>query len=259
MSPKWSSRFQLKPGKWVFVPTAHSVSVGREIKAAIKKRWACPKHFYHLRRGGHVAAVRAHLSGKSFVYLDVRDFFGSMGRSRVTRCLKSRFGHRTALDWAHASTVRDPGNPARTILPFGFVQSPIVASLCLAESAFGRYLQKLANGKDIRVSVYMDDIILSAENAVVLDTTVVDELTKSAQRSGFSFHAVKTQGPAPAIKAFNIELCHGAIRIENSRMSEFFSALKRSVSMAQRAGILSYIGSVNSDQRLVAETHGRAS
>jgi len=39
MHPKWSSKFELKPGKWIFVPTAETVIEGRKIKLAIKKKW----------------------------------------------------------------------------------------------------------------------------------------------------------------------------------------------------------------------------
>src|SRR5258706_9167 len=98
MNPKWSSRFELKPGKWVFVPTPNSVSLGRDIKSAIEGHWSRPPHFYHLRRGGHVAAIRAHLNSAAFLCLDIQDFFGSIRRSRIARCLKSRFGYRTALE-----------------------------------------------------------------------------------------------------------------------------------------------------------------
>jgi hypothetical protein len=135
MNTKWSTRFELKPGKWIFVPTPEMIAVGKEIKSAIEKRWSPPSYFYHLRRGGHVAALRAHLGNAAFLRLDIQDFFGSIGRSRVARCLKSRFGYETAREWAHVSTVRDPSGAAGSIIPFGFVQSPIVASLCLAESA----------------------------------------------------------------------------------------------------------------------------
>jgi hypothetical protein len=248
MNPKWSSKFELKPGRWVFVPTDETVDVGNEIKSAIEERWSAPSFFYHLRAGGHVAAVRAHLESKAFLRLDIQDFFGSIGRSRVARSLRTWFSHANALEWAHASTVADPSDAKRTIIPFGFVQSPIVASLCLADSAFGSFLRKLAKSKQIKVSVYVDDIILSSQHAEVLSQDLVEKLASIAKRSRFAFSAEKSQGPAPAIKAFNIELCHESMRIEEGRMDEFIAALKSSDSPPQRAGILGYIGSVNADQ-----------
>jgi len=253
MKQKWTTKFELKPGRWVFVPTVESVRVGKEIKSAIEHRWSPPGHFYHLRAGGHVAALNAHLHSSVFLKVDVKDFFGSISRTRVARCLKKRFGHVTALEWAHASTVRSPTDVARSIIPFGFVQSPIVASLCLAESALGSFLRKLARGGQVRVSVYVDDVILSCKDAGALNNALLMKLQRAAGRSRFDLSVEKTQGPAPAIKAFNIELCHGAIRIEDGRMHEFIEALKSSTSAPQRAGILGYIGSVNPDQRMEAE------
>src|SRR5262245_45013433 len=137
-APKWSTKFPLKPGKWVFVPTNETVKVGREIKKAVEKYWKKrPRYFYHLRAGGHIAALRSHLGNSTFVRLDITDFFGSINRSRITRCLVPMVGFKKAREWANASTVIDPGNPKRWIVPFGFVQSPILASLCLEQSALG--------------------------------------------------------------------------------------------------------------------------
>ena len=253
MNEKWSTRFELKPGKWVFVPAPDMIRLGQEIKSAVEKRWSAPPYFYHLRAGGHVAALRSHLANSVFVRLDIRNFFGSIGRSRVTRCLTSRFSHGVAREWAHMSTVRDPSSPARTIVPVGFVQSPIIASLCLADSALGSHLDALHRGRQVAVSVYVDDIILSAEKADALSDQVVDALRATARRSHFTFSTEKSQGPGAAIEAFNIDLCHGALRVGEGRMAEFEQALKTSASGPRRAGILSYIGTVNVDQHAEAK------
>jgi len=252
MNTKWSTRFELKPGKWVFVPTPEMIQVGKEIKSAIEMRWRPPTYFYHLRPGGHVAALKAHLGNAAFLRLDIQDFFGSIGRSRVARCLKTRFGHDSAREWAHASTVRDPSGAARSIIPFGFVQSPIVASLCLAESALGRHLNTLHRRRSVKVSVYVDDIILSSKDPDAVGDELLDGLKKAGHRSRLFFSAEKSQGPGPTIKAFNIELCSKSMRIEDGRMAEFIEALKSSAHPFQRAGILGYIGSVNSDQAVEA-------
>jgi hypothetical protein len=67
------------------------------------------------------------------------------------------------------------------------------------------------------------------------------------------FSADKTQGPGANIKAFNIDLCRQSMRIEAGRMAEFVEAPKSSpADSLQRAGVLGYIGSVNSDQVLEA-------
>lgn len=252
MDAKWSTRFELKPGKWVFVPTPEMIQIGKDIKSGIEKRWNPPEFFYHLRPGGHVAALRAHLGSEAFLRLDIQDFFGSIGRTRVSRCLKSRFGRDIAREWSHASTVRDPTGAARTIVPFGFVQSPIVASLCLADSALGSLLKRLHRRKGVKISVYVDDIILSSKRPDELSEDLLVDLETAGRRSRLTFNAEKNQGPGPIIKAFNIELCHDSMRIENGRMAEFIEALKSTTNSPKRIGILGYIGSVNPDQALEA-------
>jgi hypothetical protein len=136
MNPEWSKRFELKPGRWVYVPTAETRKLGREIKLAIERRWTPPPYYFHLRRGGHVQALSSHVGNYIFARLDIQNFFGSINRTRVTRCLTSKFGYKQAREWANASTVVDR-DTKRSFVPFGFVQSPIVASLCLSESALG--------------------------------------------------------------------------------------------------------------------------
>ncbi|RYF61168.1 MAG: hypothetical protein EOO27_03170, partial [Comamonadaceae bacterium] len=171
MNTKWASKFELKPGKWVFVPTAESVAEGKKIKKAIEERWTPPPYYFHLRAGGHVEALRMHLKHTCFARIDIQDFFGSINRTRVTRCLTSKFGYAVARAYANASTVPAP-KTTRTIVPFGFVQSQIVAALCLAESALGVYLDRLASDSAIALTVYVDDIIVSCSDAVQLDNVV---------------------------------------------------------------------------------------
>jgi hypothetical protein len=167
MIPKWSSRFEIKPGVWVFVPAEETVKVGQEIKKNLEIRWKPPRYYYHLLPGGHVEALRANAENSWFVHLDIKDFFGSINRSRITRSLKSLFGYKQAREIANISTVIHP-NRGDFVLPFGFVQSPLIASICLHKSALGNRLQGLQK-EGVTVSVYVDDLILSANDHHALD------------------------------------------------------------------------------------------
>ena len=167
--PSWSNRFELKAGRWVFEPTTEARNKGLQIKTAIQKVWSPPKFFYHLRSGGHVAALRAHLGATVFARVDIEDFFGSVNRSRVTRNLKSRFSYVEARAMARDSVVAHPtAVPQRFILPYGFVQSPILASLALFDSRLGTLLCNFAKTSGLNVSVYVDDIIVSCTDALQL-------------------------------------------------------------------------------------------
>src|ERR1700712_4044460 len=147
MPAKWVHRFEAKPGRWVFNPSPEARAEGAEIKAAVEKNWKAPAYYYHLRNGGHVAALRSHLASRFFVKLDLSDFFGSISRSRVSRTLKTFYSHAVARQMATSSTVRHPDNPGRTILPYGFVQSPLLASLVLHKSSLGKFLEALSDDK----------------------------------------------------------------------------------------------------------------
>jgi hypothetical protein len=158
LSRRWLHKFELKPGCWVFVPDDETIERGREIKREIEAHWAVPPYYSHLNPGGHVEALRKHLGSNLFIRADINKFFNKISQTRVTRNLKKILGsYKLARQIAVESVVRLPNSSEKTfILPFGFVQSAIIASLCLRNSALGNYLEDLScNG--FSVSVYMDD------------------------------------------------------------------------------------------------------
>jgi hypothetical protein len=237
----------LKPGKWVFVPTDQSIADGEAVKKSINKRWRPPSNYFHLRSGGHVRALERHRHNSVFAQLDIKDFFGSINKTRVTRCLKGLFNYSESREIAAASTVLYPGEK-HFILPFGFVQSPILASLCLAKSGLGKCIHSLPHRyPGLVVSVYVDDIVLSNDDADEL-TKAIAELKHFAQLSRFELNEQKEEKPAPQITAFNIQLSHASMEISADRYASFLDAFRNSESQAQRAGILSYVQSVNSVQ-----------
>jgi hypothetical protein len=250
MVPKWSSKFELKPpgsGKWVFVPTEESKLAGAKIKAFIQNCWSPPSYYYHLRSGGHVEAVKTHLGHTTFLHVDIQNFFGSINRSRVTRNLKAKFSYEVAREIANASTVRHPDNKSRYIIPYGFVQSQILAALCLDQSRLGTYLDKLCKQKDVALSVYVDDIIVSCTDVDQARAILVG-LIASAESAGFTLNSDKQEGPAAEITAFNILVSNDSMAIHEDRLAKFVKALAVTSSEHQRAGIFSYVKSVNVDQ-----------
>ncbi|MPZ46449.1 MAG: hypothetical protein GEV05_24290 [Betaproteobacteria bacterium] len=246
MAPKWAVKYERKPGRWVFEPTLAFRAIGTEIDAAIKKAWHPPSYFFHLRKGGHVAALKHHTGKTYFSRFDIEDFFGRVNRSRVTRCLKEYFSYAEARKMALDSTVHHP-TAARWVLPYGFIQSPILASLALSKSRLGSTLDHLNKQPGIGVSVYVDDIIVSADDGAQI-ATICEELTHAARKSGLAFSAAKCQGPDKRITAFNIELVHGNLAIVDERLAEFAAVLDASASEPQRRGILGYVQSVNAKQ-----------
>lgn len=249
MNLKWSSKFAKKPGKWIFVPTPYAVKKGKEIKRAVEKSWKPPLYYFHLRSGGHVEALRSHFEHNNFLRIDIKDFFGSINRTRVTRCLKDRFSYAVARSYANESTVKDPVTANRTVVPFGFVQSQIISAVCLSQSALGVCLDKLALNPAIALTVYVDDIIVSTSDSALLDQ-VLKDIQAAAEKAHFVLNANKQEGPAAAIKAFNIVLTKGSMEIEADRFKQFEEALKTATSENQRAGIKSYVASVNAGQGL---------
>ena len=242
MPAKWLNRFELKPGRWVYVPAADARASGTAIKVEVERLWSPPDYFYHLQSGGHVAALRSHLGSSIFFKADIQNFFGSINRTRVTRCLKSKFSYKVAREWAVASTVQDPGSTNMT-LPYGFVQSQLLASLCLSESALGRVLHRISRKDGAAVSVYVDDIVVSTRDAALLEKLYAD-VVLAADRSRFTLNPAKSTAPSPQISAFNILVSEAQMSIEPTRLAQFASALARGATPSQKQGILNYVNSV---------------
>lgn len=244
----WLNRFELKPGRWVYEPTPDSRATGQSINRLLHKRWNKPSYYYHLRSGGHVEALRLHLDQTYFATIDISDFFGCISRTRITRSLKPILGYENARKIAKLSTVKASDDyPHSHHLPYGFNQSPILASICLFDSTLGKCLEKININKDLRVSVYMDDIVISSQDKKSLNKKF-DEIMSAAQKSKFSLSKEKTRPIANQTEAFNIILSHGEMRIEYDRFVRFQQAYSTSKSEAQKKGIGSYVGSVNKTQ-----------
>lgn len=246
MTQKWTHRYQLKPGRWVFAPTDEAKKTGAHIKRSVASHWKPPSFYYHLRNGGHIAAVRSHELSRFFFRADLDDFFGRVNRSRVTRCLKHWFSYAEAREMASESVVKRPGETA-FVLPYGFVQSPILASLALEKSKLGALLRSLHGGRDFTVSVYVDDIIISGHDEARLKGAAI-QLDHVASVSHFPLSTGKTEGPASGVTAFNIELSHMMLRITDARLAALRNDYQATESAYCKAGIVSYVESVNPDQ-----------
>jgi len=247
---RWVSRFELKPERWVFIPTENTIKIGIEIKTAIMERWTPPYNYYHLQKGGHVSSLRDHIDNTYFACLDIENFFGSINKSRVTRCLKTFFSYEVARKFAVASTVVDPNgcDPKKFILPFGFVQSSLVSSVCLYESTLGRKIKQINNRKDsVHVSVYVDDIVISAKSEDLVMSAMI-EIKDSADKSRFKLNVDKEFGPSNNVTVFNIKLSNRTLEVEQDRLLQFRQKFKSSSEKNVRSGIIGYINSINSDQ-----------
>lgn len=246
ITPKWESRFQLDNGTWVFVPNSEMRLYGRELKNRIESLWAPPINYFHLRLGGHVLALRQHLNNHYFARADIQNFFGQINKSRLSRNLKSYLPYTEARDIAVNSTVVFPeSSPKRYILPYGFVQSPILAALCLDKSALGTAINTISS--DVTITVYVDDLVLSGTNEQKV-ADALEYLKNKGVTAKFSFNPSKLEGPATKVTSFNIELSHHKLEIAEYRMQRFKTALEGELSEPQIEGILGYVKSVNFSQ-----------
>lgn len=240
---KWLTRFEVKPRKWVYVPSYKSRANGHSIKENLSEKFNLPPFYYHLRSGGHLEATRVHLQNHYFAAVDLKNFFESITPSMITRSLKPVLGYHMARWIALESTVRSESVANRHI-PFGFVQSPYIATICLNTSCVGRELTKLARCKGITISVYMDDILLSANKKRALKSAYLSIL-KAIKNSCFEVSESKQQPPATKATAFHIEFSHNRSKLLPYRHEYFIDKMRQENNKNAIEAILSYITQAN--------------
>jgi|tagenome__1003787_1003787.scaffolds.fasta_scaffold20866291_2 hypothetical protein len=205
--------------KWVFVPAPAC-----DRKAEHLLAWGAtldlPDYFFHYRPGGHVDALHKHLERTHFFRVDLKNFFYSIARNRVARVLRQYSFPRNARDYAEWSTVKSPYDDGpRYVLPIGFMQSPLLASLALYRSSVASAIEE-AQTRGVFVSVYFDDLIGSADNPDELRTTYEGILAACAQ-ANLVANVDKLIAPAEAIVAFNCDLKHGEAVVTDERIERF--------------------------------------
>lgn len=205
---------------------------------------------------GHIGALKHHLKSNLFIRADISEFFNSINRSRVTRELKKFYpSYDVAREQACKSVVPSPFKKGQYILPFGFTQSPLIASICLSNSRLGSFLNAIRNN-GYKVSVYMDDIIISDGGMVSKEDMLqtFDILNKVASHSKFQLQKNKTVAPTNKVTAFNIELSNNKLKINTQRFKQLLqSALQGNDEV--KKGIIGYVNSVSNSQKIELKNH----
>lgn len=217
----------LRNNKPIFVPSDRGKKIGHELKKLVETAVTFDSFFYHLREGGHVMALHAHRRHRYFARADISRFFYGVGRNRVARIIYE-IGIPRAGTYAKWSCVKNPYGDPRYSLPYGFVQSPILATLVLMRSAVGTFLRNLP--ETVTSSVYVDDISLSCDNKAEIDEAF-SGLLDIIKTSNFKISENKTQAPANQITLFQCNLTHQQTTVRDERCSEFY-AIERSTASA---------------------------
>lgn len=248
MLVSWINRFQFKGGQWVYEPSPISRQQGNLIVNELNQKWKKPFYFYHFKNGGHIQAIKSVIHNDFYATLDIKSFFPSISRSRITRTLKSFFDYQSSRRIAKESTLKHPiPNQHSHSLPYGFVQSPLLASVCLHKSTLGLEMDNCFKSKEVTIAVYMDDIILSSGSQDILKAWV-DRLKLAAVKSKLQLNEAKESTVATKATAFNIEFSKNQMLITPERFKKLKNTYVNSLSDAQRKGIEGYVSTVNLSQ-----------
>jgi hypothetical protein len=114
-------------------------------------------------------------------------------------------------------------------------------------------LHRIHGKNGIVVSVYVDDVIVSACDADQLNK-VYAKIQVASARSRLILSPSKSVAPALQVSAFNILLSEAAMSIDPGRLAAFSAVLASGASDSQRSGILSYVKSVSPPQLEILES-----
>lgn len=213
--------FQNERNKRIFVPNEKGYEVGYRLKVLVEQAATFEPFYFHLRNGGHVAALHEHRKNRHFARIDLKNFFYSISRNRVARALREVSVEKAGY-YAKCSCVKNPYDIPSYSLPYGFVQSPILATLVFSRSVLGEFLREAQ--KDITLSVYMDDIAISSPSNDVLQR-VFQELKIKIQEANFPINLEKTMPPTELLGLFNCELEYNRASVMQARRSAFYAGM----------------------------------
>lgn len=217
MLENFNERYQTR-GKFIFVPNEECDRRGDTL-LRFASDIDLPPYFFHYRSGGHVAALHEHRPNRYFFRIDLKNFFYSISRNRISHILR-QLGFNSAREYAAWSTVRNPYNEGPNyVLPIGFKQSPLLASLALWRSAIASSIEE-ATHRGIVVSVYFDDLIGSSNDEDELRITY-DGILEACVQANLMVNPTKLIEPAEEIIAFNCHLTRGRTNVTEERIDKF--------------------------------------
>ena len=122
-----------------------------------------------------------------------------------------------------------------------------MASLALDKSRLGKELRQLRK-EGVRVSVFVDDILLSHDGDKLRLEEASDRVLEAAQTAHFLIPDTKIQRPGSCITAFNIAVNSGSMNITSERIGRFLDQLAFSRGSPRERAIIGYVASVNATQ-----------
>lgn len=255
------SRIPLGENKWAYEQAPEFAESAERHLRRIRRLWKPPGYFYHLRSGGHIAAVQSHLRNRVFAKIDLSRFFERVTRNRIIKRLCALgIDADEATDFAITSTVwrygRTEDGRKQFVLPYGFVQSALLASLDLDKSRLGREISSLSE-LGLTLSVYVDDIVVSGivENQV---EAAFGKLVDAADVAGFPINEEKCVSVQDRMRAFNIDFAYDQMEVAADRMREFEVDVMTALDDDRKTAIVAYVKSVNIAQaRRFFETFNR--
>lgn len=209
-------------------------------------------------------AVARHAGSKSFFVCDISDFFPSLRRPRIESTLATA---RDACPIADLDTwlnrIVDLVS-VNDILPMGFSTSPSISNAALMP--FDGVLQAFCDSRNLKLTRYSDDIIVSGENLAALEgiethvetclrDTMQGELTLNPRKSKFLHRGVKIKLLGMVLLPNGVITVDASVKEEIEILIHFYLSAKSKFAdrvdgnlqkaEARLSGLLNYVNTVD--------------
>jgi hypothetical protein len=241
MYVNYQLKYQTK-GRIIYSPTDECRTYGERLIEECKRRIALPDYHYHYTPGGHVAALHKHIQNQFFFRIDIQRFFYAIRRNRVSDALR-HFSIPNPRERAKWSCVANPYSGGGYVLPIGFVQSPMLASLVIMRSPLAKSIER-AQKKGAFLSMYFDDFIGSAPDLALLQD-VFSDFIASCEAASLPINDAKLVEPSAVATAFNCDLRPGFTAVTDERTAKFYAEPYTPVSAASFEAYRSRVASKN--------------
>lgn len=236
----------MKPsGKTFFQPDFDTRVYGQKLIQRIMEKWTPPDHYSHLTQGGYIPWLHAFKRYQYLAKVDISSFFPSLTKNRVARNL-----HKVLNNYEEAWTAAGMScvhfGDAR-FLPVGFVQSPLIATLCLSNSRVGSAMSTVGDSGRVKVHCYFDDIVLCSNSSYQLNKAL-SKICGAVTNSGLSLNEQKTKRARHRLTVFNVDCYYQHLSIAEDRMRDFREVVTSLEMDAEVQGILSYVRRINRTQ-----------
>ena len=176
-----------------------------------------------IKNVSYATNANAHKGDRHAFIIDMENFFTQIDEVRVKKCIKQLLKLDEDISNIYTTLLTSPADEppyhkGKYVIGQGLPSSPLLAFLC--NSSFFEYLNQCCIQNDIKMTIYVDDIVFSSINPISQE--FIDRLFTLFKKNGLSINRkkcarVKNTGVKKITGGF---VSQNGVRVKNSKREE---------------------------------------